>query len=338
MTAVLNLSRRNLRAVPSLVTELKARLTALDLSFNKITFLPNDLFVDSFCDNVESLNLGDNLLLALPNEIAFCQSLVNLKICNNQLPLLPEKIGWLVSLCRLDASGNRITTLQSGTLSALTGLTILDLSRNMLAHVQNEDIWTLTGLQELSLSFNRLERLPVGIGCLTNLTALRANNNALSSLEPDIVRLPLLRDLQLSQNNLTRLHGACWRAATALTALDLSRNDLDSLPHQLGALTGLTSLSLARNPRLSPRIIHAHFAGGAAAVLAHLRSLRPPSAAAAVADLALTVDDGVAGLRRADEERRRRRRERLDALVSGAGAGGGADGAAGASRWAAHHA
>jgi Leucine-rich repeat (LRR) protein len=233
MSTVLNLSRRNLRTIPALVNELKANLTSLDISFNKLTFLPNDLFVDSFCDNIVTLNLGDNLLMALPNELALCQSLVSLKICNNQLPLLPEKIGRLVSLCRLDASGNRIATLQSGTLSALTGLTILDLSRNMLAHIQNEDIWTLTGLQELSLSFNRLERLPVGIGCLTSLTALRANDNALSSLEPDIIRLPLLRDLQLSQNNLTRLHGASWPAATALTALDLSRNDLDSLPHQV---------------------------------------------------------------------------------------------------------
>ncbi len=164
MSSVLNLSRRNLRKVPSLVTELKSHLTSLDISFNKITVFPNDLFDDSFCENVETLNLGDNLLMALPNELALCQSLVSLKICNNQLPLLPDKIGRLASLCRLDASGNRIATLQNGTLSALTGLTILDLSRNMLTHIENEHIWTLTSLRELSLSFNRLERLPVGIG------------------------------------------------------------------------------------------------------------------------------------------------------------------------------
>jgi hypothetical protein len=316
---MLNLTKRNLRAVPPFVTELKTQLTSLDLSFNKFTVLPNDLFDGFFCENIVSLNVGDNLLMMLPNELTYCRSLVNLKICNNQLPFLPEKIGNLVSLRRLDASGNRIATLQGGTISALTGLTILDMSRNMLTYIANEDIWTLTRLTELSLSFNRLERLPVGIGCLTNLHTLRANCNALCALEPDIVKLPLLRELQLSENNLARLPGACWPSATCLTALDLSRNDLDSLPHQIGLLTSLKTIGLARNPRFSPRLVQALFAGGPAAVLAHLRSLCPPTAPE------IEIDDGVEGLRRADEERRRRRRQRLEALVSGAG--GGQDGA-----------
>ena len=316
---MLNLTRRNLKVVPSLVTELKSQLTNLDLSFNKITVFPSDLFDGPFCESIISLNLGDNLLMTLPIELTYCQSLVNLKICNNQLPLLPDKIGRLESLRRLDASGNRIATLQSGSLSALTSLTILDMSRNMLTCIANEEIWTLTSLTEFSLSFNRLERLPVGIGCLTNLRALRADNNSLSGLEPDIVKLPLLRELQLSQNNLARLPGTCWPSATSLTVLDLSRNDLDSLPHQIGVLTALRTIGLARNPRLSPRLVQALFAGGAPAVLAHLRTLRPPSAPEVAAD------DGIEGLRRADEERRRRRRQRLEALVSGAG--GGQDGA-----------
>ena len=213
-TEMLNLSRRNLKTVPSLVTELKTQLTSLKLSFNSITVFPNDLFGDKFCENIITLNLGDNFLMTLPIELTCCQSLVNLKICNNHLPLLPDKIGRLCSLRRLDASGNRIATLSNCSLSALTGLTILDLSRNMLSHIESEDLWTMTSLTELSLSFNRLERLPVGIGCLTSLLALRANSNSLTAIEPDIIKLPLLRELQLSHNNLSNLPGACWLAAT----------------------------------------------------------------------------------------------------------------------------
>ena len=299
------LTNRNLSVVP-MISKFADEVTNLDISHNKITILPASIF-DSFC-NISSLNVGNNFLMALPPELGSCTSLVILKICNNQLPLLPATIGKVVSLEKLDAGGNRIASI-SGALESLSRLRVLDLSRNAQTHIPDEDIWSVTSLTELSLSSNRLSALPLGVGNLTELVLLRASNNFISSLEPDVVRLPKLRELQLSQNNFSYLPSACWRKATNLTALDLSMNDLKSLPYQIGFLTSLQVLGLARNPRLSPRLVQTYFAGGASAVLQHLRDMKP--------EFEYDEGDGLSALKLAEEERKLRRKQKLNALISG---------------------
>jgi len=128
-------------------------------------------------------------------------------------------------------------------------------------------------LQQLWLNHNRLTRLPVGlppsvrrllvesnsIRALTHdafppegsqLVALSVAGNHISTLQRgDLRRLPLLRALDLSVNNIRRLHADVFADNTRMRSLQLSRNPLSHLlPECFRGLTALRQLSLAFVP------------------------------------------------------------------------------------------
>mmetsp|Transcript_16085 Transcript_16085/g.53939 ORF Transcript_16085/g.53939 Transcript_16085/m.53939 type:complete len:355 (-) Transcript_16085:1619-2683(-) len=244
----LRLRACGLTSVPPMAFEI-SQLSLMDLSRNKLTVIPNVLVLT--CERtLKSLFLDHNFIVSLPPEVCNCIALEDLRINSNQISLLPPELGNLRSLTRLDASMNRLTSIPSS-ISQLDELRILDVSRNLLPSLPDESLACLTSMSDLSLSSNRLDQLPLTLAFMQDLKFLRANGNRISQLKRDIVLLPELTELHLSDNLLTSLPSNCWLKATNLEALDVCGNQLSSVPPEIGELTSLQVLGLARNANLS---------------------------------------------------------------------------------------
>jgi len=81
----------------------------LDLSQLSLTSLPPIFNKAPFINRMKTLNLGQNLLTALPAELGRCQALQRLDVCNNQLTALPPELGQCQALQRLYVSYNPLT-------------------------------------------------------------------------------------------------------------------------------------------------------------------------------------------------------------------------------------
>lgn len=100
---VLNLSNRNLDAVPSYVFGMNS-LEELDLSHNALTgALPGEI---RQLKSLKVLKVNDNLMTGVPAEVGQLSKLEVLDLSNNQLTGLPNELGNLKNLKTFNLSGN----------------------------------------------------------------------------------------------------------------------------------------------------------------------------------------------------------------------------------------
>jgi len=142
-------------------------------------------------DDTESLNLSNQISLAIPN--------------NNHLTgSIPPEIGNLTNLTYLNLGHNKLTGEIPSEIGNLTNLTYLHLGGNELTGEIPSEIWNLTNLTSMMLYNNELTgSIPSEIGNLTDLSYLELQENQLSGEIPseigdhNMVYL-LLNDNQLS--------------------------------------------------------------------------------------------------------------------------------------------
>ena len=140
----------------------------------------------------------------------------------------------------------------------LTSLTSLRLSNNGIKGVQGSTFATLSALTWLELNNNQLSSLPEEIGDMESLKGLLLHNNNIKHLPDSLPRLSSLTLLTLASNHLTYPHllaietqpsfpdGWCDNL-DALTALDLSRNQLTQVPAGVCELPNIRRLILDHN-------------------------------------------------------------------------------------------
>jgi Leucine-rich repeat (LRR) protein len=161
----LDLSGLFLEKIPETIKDVH-RLAILNLSENNLTGLPN--FSDALTSALEYLDVSYNKLSALPESIGNLTSLENLNVRCNELSELPDAIEKLTLLNSLDISYNRISALPEGINNLplehcnIRGNTIQTLPENValltqpkrltiLGHM--EQIIELTGKNGLSNAF-----------------------------------------------------------------------------------------------------------------------------------------------------------------------------------------
>lgn len=105
---------------------------------------------------------------------------------------------------------------------------------------------SLSNLQALKMNDNQLTELPAELGNLSNLELLILNNNGLTGIPWELGNLYNLTGLHLNNNNLKEIPGEL-RKLSSLKYLDLGSNDLTNIPVELGYLFNLTSLNLKKN-------------------------------------------------------------------------------------------
>ncbi|KAI7485179.1 L domain-like protein [Hortaea werneckii] len=246
---MLDLHGNQLQTLPMGLRRLE-RLTSLNLSHNGLDISCLDLITQvptlrelklghnnlsghlsaSLCTSLphlETLDLQNNKLLAVPETLRELTSLRILNVSNNQLTALPMEALQNVPLIELDASNNALiaSLFPLGGVDGHPTLQTLRVANNSLAALTFSASLDLPAVKTLDVRNNHLTVLPADLSsCMGELLELFAGENKIPELPEGFVGLKKLR------------------------RLDLSGNDLRVLEPGIARMEGLESLVLHGNP------------------------------------------------------------------------------------------
>ena len=167
-----NLADNELAEVPVETLRTLRLLSSLDLTNNRIQYVPNNAFVTI---RLKTLKLSDNnLTLAEGAFNGLEQSLKNVNLKGCHLKEVPRALSRLAGLAFLDLAQNTIRDLGSGELSGLASLTALNLERNVIQTLKPDVFYGVNDtLSSLSLLNNLLTSYP--LEAITSLADLRVS-------------------------------------------------------------------------------------------------------------------------------------------------------------------
>lgn len=229
---ILTMSSNFLQVVPR---SLPATLYRLHLKNNKLEKIPAGAFDN--LSNLRELYLQNNLLTneGMDNE-TFSQlsSLECLDLSNNNLSVVPK--GLPRNLVLLHLEKNSIRSIPADALTPVRNLEYLLLHNNKLRSrsIHPAAFMGLKKLHTLHMYNNLLERVPRGLP--RRAKTLMLLHNFISEIgRNDLSLLYTLTELNLSYNKLTspKVHRDSFRKLRVLETLDLSGNDLVSVPVSL---------------------------------------------------------------------------------------------------------
>jgi PKD repeat protein len=215
--------------------------------------LGNDPADENF-SRVISIDLSNNNLEgAIPDSIFMLPELVRLDLFNNNITgQIPAFVGDSTNLEYLDLDKNNLSGPVPSEIGKLTKLTTLWLARNKFNELP-ESIGDLTNLRNLFLQDNEFSSIPETVGNLSELEILDVNKNKLTVLR-NLAGLTKLKNLRANNNQLTDFASINKIASLSnLEILDLSNNELDSLPEILSANHQKLSQLIVYNNRLDFR-------------------------------------------------------------------------------------
>ncbi|CAO2600540.1 Leucine-rich repeat-containing protein 40 [Lemmus lemmus] len=216
-------------------------LTVLDIHDNQLTSLPSAI---RELDNLQKLNVSHNKLKMLPEEITSLKNLKVLHLQHNELTCLPEGFEQLSSLEDLDLSSNRLAAVPAG-FALLSSLLRLNLSSNQLKSLPAE-ISRMKRLKHLDCDSNLLEAVPPDVGSMESLELLYLRRNKLRVL-PEFPSSRQLKELHLGENQIEMLGAEHLQHLQAILVLDLRGNKLRSVPEEMSLLQSLERLDLSNN-------------------------------------------------------------------------------------------
>ncbi|XP_071844238.1 uncharacterized protein [Apostichopus japonicus] len=259
----LQLQHNKLSSVPIKVLENLPNLTYLDLSYNNILTIPENAFHTNH--NLEILLvIGNDLNQVHPDALNGVFTLKYIHLSSNILnrfsfeifqsvPVLTNLFGIYledssitkvsnvsveVPSCQtLSLRGNLLQSLKGFSLSGFTGLKLLFLDRNQISVIDRfvfgfEDHYNLTVLR---LARNNIHRVPVSfLRQLPRLVILSLEQNKLTQLPKGAFRYNInVEVIDLSDNQIHTVHGLSFIGIQNLRDVDLTVNNLSSLPEQL---------------------------------------------------------------------------------------------------------
>ncbi|XP_037001192.2 leucine-rich repeat-containing protein 40 isoform X3 [Artibeus jamaicensis] len=216
-------------------------LTVLDIHDNQLTSLPSAI---RELENLQKLNVSHNKLKQLPEEITNLRNLKGLYLQHNELTCLPEGFEQLFNLEDLDLSNNHLTTVPVS-FSSLFSLVRLNLSSNQLKNLPAE-ISGMKRLKHLDCNSNLLETIPPELAGMESLELLYLQRNKLRFL-PAFPSCKLLKELHVGENQIEMLGAEHLKHLNAILVLDLRDNKLKSVPDEITLLQSLERLDLSNN-------------------------------------------------------------------------------------------
>ena len=219
---LLDMSGNNINEIDGNLIKGLSSLVELDLSKNKIRYIPNNI---QFLTFLEVLRVSNNQLLELPEELGVLTRLKKLFLNENSLQFLPRnlfsKMAGLEEIYLYKNQLEDICDSSSSIFDNMKHLKFLDIHSN---HLTIFNIFTeMPILDSLLLSYNQLQHIN-GLDKCYNLTNLDLNNNKISEFPSDILKLK------------------------KLSTLNLQNNDLNSIPNTLGLMNNLIRLNIEGNP------------------------------------------------------------------------------------------
>ncbi|KAK9085193.1 hypothetical protein Sjap_025604 [Stephania japonica] len=310
----LNLS--DLKASNNFITKLPkelencSKLMKLDVEGNKLTILCDNNMVS--WTMLTELNASKNLLASIPGNIGVLSRLIRLDFHQNRVSSIPPSIAGCSSLAEF-YMGNNLLSLLPAEIGALSQLGTFDLHSNQLKEYPVEAC--KLRLSVLDLSNNSLSGLPPEIGNMTTLRKLLLAGNPLRTLRSSLVSGPapallkylrsrlstdgecesaaspikedhismavrsslLSKELRLSGLGLSHVPSTVWESGEILK-VDLSKNLIEMLPHELSSCTSLQDVVLKWTlPSRTMRLLCVQSAGGTALILSGNRIREWPS-------------------------------------------------------------
>lgn len=249
----------SLKIESTALTSQKQFLEILDLGFNGMSQLPDDLFCP--LTNLKVLNLTRNELtgfssLGLVDHTTghLClQELQELDLSFNRISFLSETgVASLKNLRALFLHHNQISQVAELSLSALSKLSLIDLSNNQLSDINARTFRDSTELRQLFLNNNSLTQLPHEVfKGLSKLLVLNLSFNSIKSDHItretflDLIRLVLL---DMGNNQLDKINGSIFESQYSLQVLSLNDNQIsDIADNSFSSLYNLDTLVLTRN-------------------------------------------------------------------------------------------
>ena len=241
----------------------------IDLSHNLLEKLPNSFFQPE--NKLTKLNLSNNRLTYLPDTIVTLESLTQLNARENQIETLPNHLGDL-PLKVLDLSHNKITKLPStllrnrsiwflncadNPLKSLEGLIKFGVvhrqladcyfGKNQLTSEAFQFFSNIKNIRTLDLGYNLIKSIPSSLTKYTSLQILFLAGNKLTSIPTNIGKLQNLKELYLSCNFITSLPSS-MKYLLDLRIFDISHNQLTGSVSVLSKITTLEWIDISYNP------------------------------------------------------------------------------------------
>lgn len=193
----------------------KKKVHVLDASRKQLVEIPRYVYK---MENIQMLDIHDNYLTEISDNLLNMRRLSALDASNNQLKALPKSFQKFSLLEYLYLAHNQLEAVPEG-LYALSFLRELDLSHNQLTEFEKPKSRFLT---HLDVSYNQIKRLP------------------------SLSRQRELRTFSAAHNQLTEFPGNI--SLKNLEELDLSFNQVYTLPADLTPFKNLKKLNLQGNP------------------------------------------------------------------------------------------
>lgn len=223
----------------------KDEIYSLNLSYSKITELPQELFQ---FENLQYLNLSGNRFKdkeKLFDDLAKLPNLIILELDRCYLKALPDNISKLKNLLMLSMTFNDFRMLNEN-LGALTSLKYLDIGSNGKLRDLPKSIGQLRCLQMLNVSPNGMTRLRDELASCSELVSIVANAGTIKTLPENIDRLINLKYVNLAANKIAELPFSIG-GLSSLENLSLGNNDIKALPESFSNLKNLSFCGLAYN-------------------------------------------------------------------------------------------
>ena len=220
----------------------------MDLSENFIYFLAENLF--SGIRQLQELHLKGNKIEEI--DFSLKDNLNYLKLLDlswNSITnyLTNSSLYGLSSIEILHLGSNKIKSL-NGCLINLKHLKHLDVSSNQIENLNNDEFVNINNLAHLNLNNNLLKHIDTNLSSLLRLQNLCLSNTSLN----DIFRLnlelfELLEYLDLSLNNLKSIPQNTFLKTTSLKYLNLKHNRLDDFSFLANLYSSLHEIDLGFN-------------------------------------------------------------------------------------------
>ena len=246
-SGVLSLTNRNLSQIPLQIfsADLDSQekfwecvpLSKLDLSFNQITSIPNEI---STLEELLSMKIRSNNLNEL-NTMLFesCIMLKQLDVGQNHLTNVSEKIGHLQQLIEFSAPENKINSLPSQ-LEMCKQLQILNLYSNNLTSLPELD---LPNLVQINVGKNKLRGIPQSFANCKSIEVFICCRNQIQHL-PDLTYMRSLKVVDAMENRIEVFPLLPSEGNTSLSILNLGYNFLHTLDDGgMGSILDQTNLA-----------------------------------------------------------------------------------------------
>lgn len=226
----LNLSYNRLRAF-NISSNSPFSLTKVDLSFNRLQELRDDLFGIHLA--LTDVNLSNNMLSQISSDsMRSFPNVKNLNFASNQLQVVQHRtFSPLRSLTHLDLSMNQIQSIDGTPFANCSSLNSIDLSHNLLEALTEECFNGLSRLR-LSLKDNQLHTIPQNTFSRSNVFALEA--------------------IDLAENQFFEFPEASLRRQySVIDRANFSMNLIRSIPSNADILVNVKHIDLSHNPLTS---------------------------------------------------------------------------------------